>query len=148
MINKKAKKWNLSKKQKQVLLVILIPVLVSLLLIFFNSKNDGYANDEQYNSLEYREMFLNDAKYIEIKLSNLILDGSVTNQTTLDKKVKSINKILKGKSWDKLNMEYIDRWDGNWYLNNDGMVKFKFSSGNIEPKWIKDSDISVYIVKN
>lgn len=148
MINKKAKKWNLSNKQKQVLLVILIPVLVSLLLIFLNSKNDGYTNDGEYNSLEYKEMFLNDAKYIEIKLSNLILDGSVTNQATLDKKVNTINKILKGKSWDNLDMKYIGRWDGNWYLDNNGMVKFKFSSGNIEPKWIQNSDISVYIVKN
>lgn len=148
MINKKAKKWNLSNKQKQVLLVILIPVLASLLLISLNSKNDSYIGDDEYNSSEYREMFLNDAKYIEITLSNLILDGSVTNQTTLDKKVKSINKILKGKSWDKLNMEYIDRWDGNWYLDNNGMVKFKFSSRNIEPKWIKDSNVNVYIVKN
>lgn len=144
----KNKKYRLGKKQKLVLMLLLIPIIISAIIILSNINKKIYIDEKLYTTSQLKEMFLQDAKKIELKVSNLLLDGSVTDQNSLDKKVEKINNWLKKDNWKKLDLVNIDRWNGIWFLDKNGMIKFKFASKEIEPNWIKDNEVAVYIVEN
>lgn len=137
-----------SKKKRIISIILLIPIIISVVIVLSNINKKTYIDEKEYETSELKEMFLQDAEYIELKLANHLLDGSVTDQNSLNKKVGKINKQLKSNNWSNLEMVKTNNWNGIWFLDENGFLKFKFSSKENEPEWIKDSQIALYIIKN
>ena len=145
---KKENKFNINKMMENKLYIAIgiIILFVLILVISFNVSNE--EQEVQQNIEQSKAIFVEMKNTIELKVANLMLDGSVTDNNSMEEKIEDINNLLENERWDKLGIIYNEEIKGNWSLDESGMVKFKFESKDVEPSWIVDTDIKEYIIKN
>lgn len=91
-----------------------------------------------------KDKFIEIKGKIELKIANILLDGSVTDESSLEEKVEYINEILQDNKWEKLGLEGIEELNGTWSLDKTGKLQFKFNSN--EPNFVQDEDIKSYVL--
>ena len=152
--------------QKNASLYLVILILIAIVIIAISIVASNYNKDrsivpdvslgvlssenmikvqEKYDTEENKEKFILLAKDIELKVANIILDGTVTNDAELQDKIQYINGILKTKNWTALGIEYPTYWMGIWSLDSKGNLLFTFEDESIKPSWAKDTQCSKYI---
>lgn len=146
MINKrKVKKGSKIKiKKKQKILILLF--LCLLLLVVIRIVTSAFENSNRIveSDVLSKDKFIEIKGKIELKIANILLDGSVTDESSLEEKVEYINEILQDNKWEKLGLEGIENLNGTWSLDETGKLKFKFNSN--EPNFVQDEDIKSYVL--
>lgn len=146
MINKrKVKKGNkikIKKKQNILFLLLLCLLLFGVIRIVTSviENNNRIVESESLS----KEKFVEVKEKIELKIANMLLDGSVTDESSLENKVEDINEILEDNKWEKLGLENIEKLNGTWSLDETGKLQFKFNSKG--PSFVQDEDIKSYIL--
>lgn len=112
------------------------------------SEENALKVRDMYNTEDMKNEFMDVAESISASISAKLLDGTVTDSTSLNKSIQNINMVLSSANWDTLNLVRPTKWIGTWYLDASGFVKFKFSSKTLEPDWVSDESVSKYIVLN
>ena len=150
MTNKRKKnnKFSISKMLENKLYIALgIIVLFILILIIglgVSNNKEPVHNVEENTKASFIEL----KKSIELKVANLMLDGTVVDDESMEEKIEDINSLLEKEKWDKLDITCNVEFAGTWKLDENGMLKFKFDSKGVEPSWIGDTDVSEYIIEN
>lgn len=145
--------------------IIVLTVAISVIVgVNVYSKNKVYVLDatskdylEEENALkaksiydtkEMKEEFLTITEKLSNTVYSKLLDGTVTDDTSLKSFIANYNKILSTEHWESIGVDYPSEWIGTWYLDNNGFVKFKFATKTIEPEWVQDEEVQDYIVVN
>lgn len=143
--------------------IIIISAVISVIVgvsSYNNNKDcvlDANSNDyideeyalkakEIYDTEQMKQEFIDTATSISSAISSKLLDGSVLNDKELKDAVYKYNKILSSSNWEELGVEKPKDWIGKWQLDENGFLKFKFSSENLQPDWITDSEVQDYIL--
>ncbi|MBR5228172.1 MAG: hypothetical protein IKV94_06020 [Clostridia bacterium] len=150
--------------EKKFVFAIILAISITVIISAFAVANSLSENNEMaldytveenaskakllYDELEMKNEFLSIAKTLSDNVYSMLLDGTVVDDAGLNKKISSYNSILATDNWNTFGLEYPENWLGKWYLNKQGIVKFKFASKEIEPGWINDSDVVDYIEVN
>jgi len=120
-----------------------------------DASSDDYMEEENalkaksiYDTKEMKEEFLTISQKLSNTVYSKLLDGTVTDESTLKSFVNRYNRILVTEDWESIGVDYPSEWIGTWYLDNNGFVKFKFAAKIIEPTWVQDQDVKDYIVAN
>jgi len=120
-----------------------------------DASSDDYMEEENalkaksiYDTKEMKEEFLTISQKLSNTVYSKLLDGTVTDESTLKSFVNRYNRILVTEDWESIGVDYPSEWIGTWYLDNNGFVKFKFAAKIIEPTWVQDEDVKDYIVAN
>lgn len=140
-------------KKYYIIAIVVILLLVSVVYIVQNNKNEKAIslNEDKIDMLkqEYeskKEQFTNMATLLENKISETMLDGTVVDDNSLEKKIESINKILKKENYSKFSVYENNPFRGEFYLNKNGKLRYKFYEDLLKPAWTKDEDVAHYFV--
>lgn len=140
-----------------VALIIIIGIIIATVINSgYNENNISSANAKKYsneilNKYETKEMkqeFINNYIKVQNAVGMYIMNNTTTEEGSFDNIILKLRKVLKSNNWEVINIEKPDLWNGEWQLDQDGNVKFKFSIKDIEPNWVKDIDISSKIILN
>lgn len=112
------------------------------------SEESALKAKQLYDTSEMKDEFVQTFEEISAVLSSKLLDGTITDEQALRGSIKNINKTLSSNDWSALNLNRPVKWIGTWYLNDNGFLKFKFSSKAFEPSWVNQERVSEYIVLN
>ncbi len=112
------------------------------------SEENALKAKDMYSTEKMRQEFLSTAQSISESVTTKLLDGSVTDNASLEASIKNINSVLASNSWDILNIVRPTKWIGTWYLDSMGFLKFRFLNKTFEPDWVHDESVSEYIVLN
>lgn len=150
MTNKRkvSSKFSISKLlENKVYIALGIIILFILILVIglCSSSNNVSTQTVEENT---KESFIELKESIELKVANLMLDGTVIDDESMEEKIEDINSLLEKEKWDKLEITCNVEFVGTWKLDENGMLKFKFDSKELEPSWITDTEIKEYIIKN
>ena len=110
------------------------------------SEESALKAQQSYDTSEMKDEFVQTFEEISAVLSSKLLDGTITDEQALRESIKNINKTLSSNDWSALNLNRPVKWIGTWYLNDNGFLKFKFSSKAFEPSWVNQECVSEYIV--
>lgn len=111
-------------------------------------EQDAYAAKSYYDTEEMKEEFITLLNKTLNAVSDKLLDGTVIDPTSLAQAVTKYNKILASNNWKELNLEFPTKWLGTWWLNDAGILKFKFASKDIEPNWVECNEVKEYVILN
>lgn len=112
------------------------------------SEESALKAKQLYDTSEMKDEFVQTFEEISAVLSSKLLDGTITDEQALRESIKNINKTLSSNDWSALNLNRPVKWIGTWHLNDNGFLKFKFSSKAFEPSWVNQECVSEYIVLN
>lgn len=150
MTNKRkvSSKFSISKilENKAYIALGIIVLFILILVIGLCSSSSNVATQTVEENT--KESFIELKKSIELKVANLMLDGTVIDDESMKEKIEDINSLLEKEEWDKLEITCNVEFAGTWKLDENGMLKFKFDSKELEPSWITDTEIKEYIIKN
>lgn len=135
--------YNVSSKLKKQLVVGDNTDNVSL---DYNKYSDELK--EQYNKEGQKNKFIEEYDNIQNKIGSYIILNSTTDESSFNSLVNSINEYIINGNWEKLELTKPTYFSGKYIVNNNGILKFKFSSKQIEPNWITDEDINTKIEFN
>lgn len=145
-----------------VMAVILIIVII-LIVATSNIKNpiddntnisrlnaNKYSSEllEIYNKPEAKEEFLDDYDKIQTSIAMYILNNSTKDENSFSNILSIIKKELKKSNCGSLQVEKTSNWNGEFTIDDNGSLKFKFGIKSIEPNWINDSEVINKIIKN
>ena len=162
--NKDSKKIVIKDKKRFVIaLAVIALALLIVILIFANKKQDisnvddysnlnakKYSNElfEKYNTEESKNKFLDDYDFIQGAVGMYIMNNSTNQPDSFTNIIKDLKEELAKGTWDKLDYERPTFWNGEFSVDDNGIVKFKFSSKSIEPSWVKDEELDGKIILN
>ncbi len=162
--NKDSKKIVIKDKKRFVIaLAIIALALLIVILIFANKKQDianvddysnlnakKYSNElfEKYNTEESKNKFLDDYDFIQGAIGIYIMNNSTYSPDSFTNIIKDLRLELSQKTWTKLDYERPTFWNGEFSVDDKGILNFKFSSKSIEPSWINDEELEGKIILN
>ena len=94
---------------------------------------------EQYNKNGEKEKFEEYITKLEKSIAIYILNNTTIESDSFKKLVKRADKVINSNDWNELNIEKDTYYNGKYYLDENGKLKFKFEIKEIEPIWAKDS---------
>ena len=127
---------------------IALGIIILFILILVIGSNVSSPETKIQSTEISKEAFVELKNSIELKVANLMLDGTVTDDNSMKEKIEEINNLLEKEKWDKLGIISNEEFDGTWSLDENGMVKFKFNNALSKPSWATDVDITEHIIKN
>ena len=134
-----------------VALIIIIGIIIATVINSgYNENNISSANAKKYSNeiltkyetKEMKQEFIDNYIKIQNAVGMYIMNNTTTEEGSFDNIILKLRKALKSNNWEIINIEKPDLWNGEWQLDQDGNVKFKFSIKDIEPSWINDIDVS------
>lgn len=163
--NEKTKIVIKNKKKFVIMLLVLVGVIVVLSNIVINSSKriqiDQTTELNKLNPQKYKEQiyniyqqdammqtFLDDYNNIQEKVTLYILNNSTLEEESFPNIIKEIKKDFSKSNFKKFDLDIPNTWNGKWSIDDEGIVKFKFSISQIEPSWITNSLVSEYIILN
>lgn len=162
--NNNSKKIMVKDKKRFILaLVIIASFLLVIVLLLVNRKQDisnvedysklnakKYSNEllEKYNTEESKNKFLDDYDYIQGAIGIYIMNNSTSSPDSFTNIINDLRAELKQTNWTKLDYERPTFWNGDFSVDDRGILTFKFSSKSIEPSWVKDEEFEGKIVLN
>lgn len=161
-VKKDKKVVNKNNKNKLVIAIILV-VLVVIAVIILTKKTDlskiddyskldanKYSKEllEEYDNEEGKKKFIEDYDYIQGEVGMYIMENFTEEEGSFMSIVNELNEELKKDNWEKIDYEKPKFWNGTYSVDDNGIVKFKFSNKNIEPSWKNDDDLYEKIIFN
>lgn len=140
-----------------IIIVVLIIIFLIIALIALNKKEDiskvedysvldtdKYSREllDEYNKNESKEKFLSDYDLVQGAVGLYIMNNSTLDNNSFESIIVNLKEILKKEEWSKLDIDIPKYWNGFWSVTDDGIVKFKFGSKDIEPSWINDEELT------
>lgn len=101
-----------------------------------------YNRDQQLNEF-YTEM-----NRVQTLVGTYLISNCTLNDNSFSGLVKNLNKEINNDIWPSLNSEKSKYYNGKYSIDENGNLKFKFSSKKIEPTWIHDESIARYVIFN
>lgn len=138
-------------------IIILICIIISNVLSNKYDENNisnvnakKYSNEiaSKYESSEMKTLFITEHNKVQNAVGMYIMNNSTMEDDSFSKIISKLQKVLKSDDWSDINIDKPSMWNGEWQIDSDGNVKFKFSIKDIEPSWINDFDISSKIKFN
>ncbi len=162
--NKSKAKIQIKDKRKfaiGIALIIAIIVIVILLIVLnkkadisnvsdFSTLNTSKYSDEllaKYQTEESKNKFLEDYDLVQGAVGVYIITNSTTDEDSFTKLLNQLTDILKKEEFSKLSIDKPSFWNGEWQIDDQGIVKFKFGSKNITPSWVNDEELINKIVE-
>ena len=106
-----------------------------------------YSNEilEKYNQDSEKEKFEEYIVKLEENIAIYILNNTTVKDDSFKKLVDDAEKIINSNNWTKLNIKKDEYYNGKYFLDENGKLKFRFEIKEIEPNWAKDSK---YVILN
>lgn len=145
---KNVSKFSISKMLENKVYIALGIIILFILILVIGLGVSNKKETVQSVEENTKESFIQLKENIELKVANLMLDGTVIDDESMEEKIEDINNLLEKEKWDKLEITCNVEFAGTWRLDKNGMLKFKFDSKGIEPSWVEDTEIKEYIIKN
>lgn len=161
--NNKGKIVIKNKKKFFVSLIFFFVILLLIILLILNCKEDlseiedysslnaqKYAGEllEEYSKDENRDKFLEDYDFVQGAVGMYIMNNSTNLEDSFSNIIKELKAELSKNEWNELDYDRPIFWNGEYTVDNNGIVKFKFSNKSIEPTWIHDEELNDKIIFN
>lgn len=145
-----------------IIVFILIIVCICIVVLKINDNSDIKSDDianisvsknhskilEFYNKEGMREKFISDYNEVQKAVGMYIMNNSTLDNDSFSNIISSLNDEFKKEKWDESIIKKPTDWNGVWSVDENGIVKFKFSSAKIEPAYIDDKEIISKVIKN
>jgi len=154
-----------NKFKKNILKVSPVLLILFIVLIYANSSKkvdidensnisnlnvSKYSNEivALYNKDDQLDKFLTEMSRVQTLVMTYVITNSTVNEGSFSDLVKTLNNEINKDKWVKLDSEKSNYYNGKYTIDNNGNVKFKFETKEIEPNWINSENISRYITLN
>lgn len=101
-----------------------------------------------YNREGELNLFLKELNRVQSLIGTYVISNSTLQDNSFSNLIKKLNSEINLEKWNELKSEKSSYYNGTYSIDASGNLKFKFSSKDIEPNWIKDTTISRYIILN
>ena len=107
-----------------------------------NPKKNSSQLQKKYDTVEMKKLFLSDYTVLQNIIGIYIMNNSTMDSNSFSSLIANINKELKKDTWNLGEIQNKPTsWNGKWFVTEEGILKFSFSNKDIEPSWVKDSDV-------
>ncbi len=107
-----------------------------------NPKKNSSQLQKKYDTVEMKKLFLSDYTVLQNNIGIYIMNNSTMDSNSFSSLIANINKELKKDTWNLGEIQNKPTsWNGKWFVTEEGILKFSFSNKDIEPSWVKDSDV-------
>lgn len=107
-----------------------------------NPKKNSSQLQKKYDTVEMKKLFLSDYTVLQNNIGIYIMNNSTMDSDSFSSLIANINKELKKDTWNLGEIQNKPTsWNGKWFVTEEGILKFSFSNKDIEPSWVKDSDV-------
>lgn len=107
-----------------------------------NPKKNSSQLQKKYDTVEMKKLFLSDYTVLQNNIGIYIMNNSTMDSNSFSILIANINKELKKDTWNLGEIQNKPTsWNGKWFVTEEGILKFSFSNKDIEPSWVKDSDV-------
>lgn len=152
-----------NKKKFTIVISVIVFLVVIIILLLLNNKKDlakvddysklnakKYSDEllEEYNKEEGKDKFLEDYDFIQGAVGMYIMNNSTNEEESFSNIITQLKEELKRDTWGKLDYEKPTFWNGEYSVDDNGIVKFKFGNKSIEPRWINDDELNGKIILN
>ena len=142
-------------------LIFVIIVIIILLVVLnkkvdisnvsdFSTLNTSKYSDEllaKYQTEESKNKFLEDYDLVQGAVGVYIINNSTTEEDSFSKLLNQLTDILKNEEFSKLSIDKPSFWNGEWQIDDQGIVRFKFGSKDITPSWANDEELANKIIE-
>lgn len=162
--NKEKAKYVINYKKMGLIGIICISIIVIMTILLVNFKKsaidgttdvsnmnaDKYSKQilEEYNQDGKIDKFLTDYDKLQTSIGMYIINNSTLESDSFDSIYSKINEELDKANWDTLGLEKPIEWNGDWNIDKNGFLSFKFTNKEIEPSWIDDEKLKDKVIKN
>ena len=153
------------KIRKNIFLIVTVIIILSVVLIYTNSNKkiaiDENVNISNLNLNEYSTEIVNlydrdgqldkfetEMNRVQTLIGTYLISNSTLNENSFSNLVKTLNSEINKDKWAILNSEKSNYYNGEYIIDNNGNLKFKFGSKKIEPNWINSEILQRYITLN
>ena len=166
-IQKKLKELKNNRVQTIILLIVLLMVIMFFVITLVKVSNkpkivlddttilttlniNEYSLEivAMYNREGQLELFKNEMDRIQNIIGKYIIENMTISDEAQKELIKGINKELKKDTWKEILNNKSTYYVGDYSVDENGNLKFKFKIKEIEPTWINDASISKYIILN
>ncbi len=141
-----------------ILIIVFICILISKITLNSDLKNKSVSEInpqknyskilEIYNKDGMKEKFIKDYNEVQNAVGMYIMNNSTIQNDSFSNIILQLNSEFRKDKWDENIINKPSDWNGTWSVDENGIVKFKFSSSKIEPKYIDDEEIAKKVIKN
>lgn len=144
-------------KKRFIIVIGIFILLVGIFIVLVNNKKfdpsdskysknvEKYSNNlkSEYSKDGMMDKFILTYNKIQDSAAQLVFSRVTEDETSFDTLVKEINKYLKDKDYEKLNLtkEEGNFWVGTFQMDSTGKLKFEFESDTIIPSWSKNEEV-------
>lgn len=160
--NNKNKKYSVNYKKLGLFVILVLLVFLLVYVIFFSKEkiNDNtdisnldaskYQNElkTRYEGTDSKERFLKEYDVLQTSVATYLMDNMTTDENSFDELYEKINKDLEAGNYTEIESEKLTNWNGSWSIDENGVLKFKFASKDIEPSWVNDEEVKSKIILN
>ena len=165
-MQKKLKKIKITKMQTIAISIGVLIAIIFLVIVLINfsdgsnvklTENNVSKVDiskkaseivSMYNRDGEKELFIKEMSRIQNLVATYLISNMTTDETSKEGVIEEIKNELSSDNWNKILSEKSSYYRGTYLIDENGNVKFKFETEFIEPSWIKDEDVSKYVVLN
>ena len=102
----------------------------------------------EYEKDGMEQSFLEYYEKLQTAIGMYIFNNSTLDSNSFSDISKTLNEDLKNSKLEKLGMDKSTLWNGNFSIDENGVLKFKFANKGIEPSWIKDDKLQSKVILN
>ncbi len=159
--NKKKKKYRVNVKKFVIAIFIILVIITILICVCSKKKISDSTNVSKLNSSKYSKQilqeyekdgmldkFIEDYENIQTSIGMYILNNSTMDSDSFTNISNSLNKELKSDTWKSIELNRPTTWNGEWKIDDEGKLKFKFDTKEIEPSWVKNENVTEKILLN
>lgn len=153
-------------KRKKLIFTLSTLLLVLVIILAYNNSNKKIEIDELtdisslnadkyqseilnlYNRDGQLELFEQEMDRIQSLVGTYVISNSTLKANSFNDLITKLNNEINDNTWVELSSQKSKYYLGKYSIDENGYVKFKFSTKKIEPKWINDKEIEKYIILN
>jgi hypothetical protein len=101
-----------------------------------------------YNREGQLEAFLKEMDRVQSLVGRYLISNSTLKEDSFSNLVKTLNNEINREIWVELDSEKSTYYLGKYSIDENGYVKFRFETKEIQPNWINDERVQKYIILN
>jgi hypothetical protein len=157
-VNIKDKKRYKKNNKNNVIVFVILFLLIYLIYInrtvnitdetnFYNVNLDRQYNEilEKYNKEESKLIFIEEINKVQSLVGKYLVNNTNFENNNFGELIKYVNREINKDNFGNLKGEKSIFFVGDYKVDDNGKVKFKFKSKKIEPIWINEFE---YIERN
>lgn len=153
-------------KRKKLIFTLSTLLLVLVIILAYNNSNKKIEIDELtdisslnadkyqseilnlYNRDGQLELFEQEMDRIQSLVGTYVISNSTLKANSFNDLITKLNNEINDNTWVELSSQKSKYYLGKYSIDENGYVKFKFSTKKIEPEWINNKEIEKYIILN